>query len=108
MLKRRAFLTFSPIRPAPPPGYWQHVSRPAMACRFEVTLPLEDQAGVSAARPMVPDITFTTGNIVALGTCVFFLALTGMMMFDLIKNLGSWEGPYGLNSAMMDFVLGFF
>jgi hypothetical protein len=50
MLKRRAFLNFSPIRPAPPSGYLQHVSRTAMACRFEVTLPLEDQAGVSAAR----------------------------------------------------------
>jgi FAD:protein FMN transferase len=50
MLKRRAFLTFSPIRPAAPSGYWQHVSRPAMACRFEVTLPLEDQEGVSVAR----------------------------------------------------------
>ncbi|MBI3461804.1 MAG: helix-turn-helix domain-containing protein [Planctomycetes bacterium] len=64
--------------------------------------------GMTAARPMVPDITFTTGNIVALGTCVFFLTLTGMMMFDLIKNMWSWDGPYALNSAMMDFVLGFF
>jgi thiamine biosynthesis lipoprotein len=50
MLKRRAFLKFSPIRHAPPSGYLQHVSRTAMACRFEVTLPLEDQSGVSAAR----------------------------------------------------------
>src|SRR5262245_50889801 len=50
MLKRRAFLNFSTARPAGPSGYLQHVSRTAMACRFEVTLPLEDQAGVSAAR----------------------------------------------------------
>ncbi|HEX5082379.1 MAG TPA: FAD:protein FMN transferase [Blastocatellia bacterium] len=50
MLKRRAFLNFSTARPAAPSGYLQHVSRTAMACRFEVTLPLEDQAGVSAAR----------------------------------------------------------
>ena len=56
MLKRRAFLTFSPIRPAPPSGYWQHVSRPAMACRFEVTLPLEDQVGVSAARQALDEV----------------------------------------------------
>ena len=56
MLKRRAFLTFSPARPAPPSGYWQHVSRTAMACRFEVTLPLEDQAGVSAARQALNDV----------------------------------------------------
>jgi hypothetical protein len=69
---------------------------------------LTAMTGMTAARPMVPDITFSTGNIVALGFCVFFLALTGMMMFDLIKNMGSWDGPYALNSAMMDFVLGFF
>jgi FAD:protein FMN transferase len=56
MLKRRAFLTFSPIRSAAPSGYWQHVSRPAMACRFEVTLPLEDQAGVSAARQALDEV----------------------------------------------------
>jgi len=64
--------------------------------------------GLAAARPMVPDITFTTGNIVALGFCVFFLTLTGMMMFDLIKNMWSWDGPYASNSALMDLVLGFF
>jgi thiamine biosynthesis lipoprotein len=56
MLKRRAFLTFSPIRPAPPSGYWQHVSRAAMACRFEATLPLEDQAGVSEARHALDEV----------------------------------------------------
>jgi FAD:protein FMN transferase len=56
MLKRRAFLTFSPIRPAPHSGYWQHVSRPAMACRFEVTLPLEDQKGVSVARQALDEV----------------------------------------------------
>ncbi|HEV2667479.1 MAG TPA: FAD:protein FMN transferase [Blastocatellia bacterium] len=56
MLKRRAFLTFSPARPAPSSGYWQHVSRAAMACRFEVTLPLEDQAGVSTARQALDEV----------------------------------------------------
>jgi FAD:protein FMN transferase len=56
MLKRRAFLTFTPARPSTPSGYWQHVSRAAMACRFEVTLPLEDRAGVSAARQALDEV----------------------------------------------------
>src|SRR5262245_59521064 len=56
MLKRRAFLTYSPARPATPSGYWQHISRAAMACRFEVTLPLDDQAGVSAARQALDEV----------------------------------------------------
>ncbi len=56
MLKRRAFLTFSPIRPAPVSGYWQRVSRAAMACRFEATLPIEERSGVSAAREALDEI----------------------------------------------------
>src|SRR5262245_19486583 len=56
MLKRRAFLTFSPARPAPAAGYWQHISRAAMACRFEVTLPLENQSGVSVARQALDEV----------------------------------------------------
>src|SRR5262245_45162263 len=56
MLKRREFLSFSPTRYAPPASYWQHVSRPAMACRFEVTLPLDDQAGVRLARRALDEV----------------------------------------------------
>lgn len=56
MLKRRAFLDLSLARPAPPASYWQHISRTAMACRFEVTLPLEDQAAVFVARQALDEV----------------------------------------------------
>lgn len=49
MLKRRAFLKLSGARSAPADGYWQHVSRTAMACRFEVTMPLGNANGVRVA-----------------------------------------------------------
>jgi thiamine biosynthesis lipoprotein len=49
MLKRRAFLNLSGARPAPTKGYWQHISRTAMACRFEITLPLSNANGVRVA-----------------------------------------------------------
>ncbi len=49
MLKRREFLKFSPRAAAPAEGYWLHVSRTAMACRFEVTIPRRKIAGVSVA-----------------------------------------------------------
>jgi thiamine biosynthesis lipoprotein len=49
MLKRRQFLKFAPTRRAPVEGHWLHVNRPAMACRFEVTLPLRDRSGVEVA-----------------------------------------------------------
>jgi len=56
MLKRREFLKLAPRRPTAPGGYWLHVNRSAMACRFEVTLPLEDQAGVSVARQALDEV----------------------------------------------------
>jgi thiamine biosynthesis lipoprotein len=56
MIKRREFLRISPTRTAPPEDYWLHVSRAAMACRFEVTLPLWDQAGVRIASQTLDEV----------------------------------------------------
>jgi thiamine biosynthesis lipoprotein len=47
-LSRRGFLNFSAKRPETA-GFWLHVNRSAMACRFEVTLPVTDRAGVAVA-----------------------------------------------------------
>lgn len=49
MLNRREFLKFTPRAAAPANGYLLHVSRAAMACRFEVTMPRREAAGVSVA-----------------------------------------------------------
>jgi thiamine biosynthesis lipoprotein len=46
---RRSFLNFIEGNHREPEGWWLHVNRKAMACRFEVTLPMGDQAGVVVA-----------------------------------------------------------
>jgi thiamine biosynthesis lipoprotein len=48
-LTRRSFLNFIEGNQNQPKAWWLHVNRTAMACRFEVTLPMQDQAGVSVA-----------------------------------------------------------
>jgi thiamine biosynthesis lipoprotein len=48
-LNRRSFLNFIESNKPEPKAWWLHVNRTAMACRFEVTLPMEDQAGVAVA-----------------------------------------------------------
>ena len=48
-LTRRSFLNFIEGNQSRPDGWWLHVNRTAMACRFEVTLPMGDQAGVAVA-----------------------------------------------------------
>lgn len=56
MSNRRDFLKLAPSRPAAPEGYWIHVNRAAMACRFEVTLPIWDQSGVLVARDALDEV----------------------------------------------------
>jgi FAD:protein FMN transferase len=48
-LTRRRFLNFIEGNRVQPKGWWLHVNRTAMACRFEVTLPMNDRAGVAVA-----------------------------------------------------------
>lgn len=60
-LSRREWLA-RPTRQAPPSqysedaGHWIHVHRPAMACRFEITLPGEDSRHVEAAREALDEV----------------------------------------------------
>ncbi|MEK7829971.1 MAG: FAD:protein FMN transferase, partial [Acidobacteriota bacterium] len=49
MYQRREILKLAPRRSVEPDAYWLHVSRQAMACRFEITLPASEQSGVKAA-----------------------------------------------------------
>jgi hypothetical protein len=50
----------------------------------------------------IPGTRFGVGSVVALTFCTLLLAVCGIMMFDLIRNMWSWDTPYGLNSAIMD------
>ena len=58
-IDRRQFLTVPPVPRVPVEGYWLHVSRTAMACRFEVTLPagiLRSDARVEAAQLALDEV----------------------------------------------------
>jgi thiamine biosynthesis lipoprotein len=53
---RRSFLDFA-ARPKPPDNeLWLHINRDAMACRFEVTLPLSERAGVAIATDALNEV----------------------------------------------------
>lgn len=56
MYERREILKLAPRRPAVTEAYWLHVSRMAMACRFEVTLPQTAQAGVRVASAALDEV----------------------------------------------------
>lgn len=56
----------------------------------------------------LPETPYTAWNIAALGACVVLLILCGWVAFDLVLNMWSWNAPYRLNSALMDWILSLF
>ncbi len=43
--------------------------------------------------------------VLLMGICLLFLALCGMMMYDLMRNMWSWNAPYSVNSTIMDAIM---
>ena len=56
----------------------------------------------------LPEAPYSGLQIAGLVACVVLLMLCGMMMYDLLRNMWSWEGPYTVNSSLMDAILGLF
>jgi excisionase family DNA binding protein len=66
--------------------------------------------GVALGQPVafMAETPYTTGQIVFLSVCFVFLMLCGMMLYDLLRSMWSWEQPTWLNSKLMDMILGWF
>lgn len=79
---------------------------------------LPDEGGVAEVAPLgaaaassatlAPEIPYSVWNIVGLSLCTLLMAIGGLMMSDVVMNMWSWDGPYSLNSQLMDSVLGIF
>jgi excisionase family DNA binding protein len=66
-----------------------------------------DQASLAAGMAL-PEAPYSIWNILGLSACVIGLVMGGMMAFDLVRNMWSWDGPMNINSSLMDTVLGWF
>ena len=63
-------------------------------------------AGLPAELPAAPQTTFGLGSLLFMGLCIIpALALAGIMMADLLRNMWSWGGTSGLSSPIMDAIL---
>jgi hypothetical protein len=60
--------------------------------------------GAMPALEPVTETPFSTANIVGLSLCIFMLAVCGMMMLDLVRNMWSWDQAFTLNSTIMDWL----
>ncbi len=65
-------------------------------------------AALGAAAQAQAEVPFGGGVVFFLSTCVLLLALCGIMVFDIVRNMWSWEEPYALNSSLIDGLTGLF
>jgi hypothetical protein len=55
---------------------------------------------IAAAAPA--EAPFSGANITVLAVCVVLLMFCGMMTFDLMRNMWSWDGAYSANSSILE------
>ncbi len=74
-----------------------------------------EEEGVETVAPLgttgvaaTPEAAYSIWNVIGLGICALILAVGGMMITDLVRNMWSWNGAYSLNSSLMDAVVGIF
>ena len=58
-----------------------------------------------AMQPAAFEPQYTRWQIAGLAVCAVFLMLCGMMMYDNLRNMWSWDGPYSVNSWLMDTIV---
>lgn len=64
-------------------------------------------ASLTAGPVSVPrEAPYTMANVISLSACALILGMCGLLMFDLVRNMWSWDTPYTLNSSLADTILG--
>jgi excisionase family DNA binding protein len=62
--------------------------------------------GLTPGAVVVSDATaetpFSMWNVMGLASCMLLLGLCGMMMFDLLRNMWSWDGVAPVNSSLLE------
>ena len=48
------------------------------------------------------DMPFSIWNVMGLAGCMLMLGLCGMMTFDLLRNMWSWDGVSTINSSLLE------
>lgn len=87
-----------------------------MATALEVD---EDDAPTPARAPagammegageyVAPEAPYSIWNVLSLACCALILLFGGMCMYDLIRNMWSWDQPYSVTSGIMEQVAAWF
>ena len=69
---------------------------------------LAESAAAAPAASFSLEMPYTPLQITGLVVCTLVLMLCGMMMYDMVRNIWSWNGAYTANSTLMDLILKWF
>lgn len=69
-----------------------------------------DSAGVPMPRmaPVIPEAPYSIWNVLSMLVCIVILSIAGMLIYDLVRQVWSWDGVHPVNSGMMDAIIGMF
>lgn len=70
--------------------------------------PVQQQMMMMAPAPIVAQERYGAGVIVGMVFLMLFVSLAGMMMFEMARNMWSWDTPYASNAFILDSFLSLF
>lgn len=51
--------------------------------------------------PAQPEVQFSALSVAGLALCSIALAVCGIMIFDVVRNMWSWDSPYAIDSVIL-------
>jgi len=75
---------------------------------FGAAQPAAAGAALAPGAAALPEAPYGKLAMIGLTCCLILLLLSGMMAYDLMRNMWSWGGTYSVTSSLMDMVVGLF
>ena len=63
-------------------------------------------AGAAVAAPLAEEADFSVWNIVSLAMLAGFMGICGLLAMDVIRNIWTWNEPFGITGALMNMLTG--
>ncbi len=70
--------------------------------------PLASEGAAMAAPLASREAPYSLLNVISLGGCLLLLGMSGMMVYDLLRNMWSWNGPTPVTSPLMELLANLF
>jgi excisionase family DNA binding protein len=77
------------------------IGGPGMA-RGPAAVAAPQGAAAMIMQPAIPEAPYSIWNVLSMFVCIILLSFIGMMSYDVVRQIWSWEGAHPVNSGLMD------